>query len=197
MSPERREKQRQYQKRWYLENKERLLRKSRQWSKDHREALRPKNRIRMWKATQDPRIKEVRRLKAIEYRKINKDAINARAREQYATDPSERARQRRAARIYAKTERCRETQRRKRGRKKNAPGNHTLEQWLDRVTFYGWRCAYCGTLLESETLTQDHRIPLSRGGSEWASNLVPACRSCNSRKHNTSEREWKNKKLAA
>ncbi len=62
-------------------------------------------------------------------------------------------------------------------------GSHTVEQWLARVRFYGWRCVYCGKKLDQKTLTKDHRIPLSKGGSEFASNLVPACRQCNSKKH--------------
>ncbi len=63
-------------------------------------------------------------------------------------------------------------------------GSHTIAQWLARVAFYGWRCVYCGLKLSQKTLTKDHRIPLSKGGTEFASNLVPACRSCNSSKGN-------------
>jgi len=31
---------------------------------------------------------------------------------------------------------------------------------------------------------REHRKPLSKGGSQWAANLVPACLSCNSKKNN-------------
>ena len=69
-----------------------------------------------------------------------------------------------------------------RARKRGAKGSHTAAQWLARVQFYGWRCVYCGKQLTMRTLTQDHRIPLKRGGTNFAANLVPACRSCNCRK---------------
>ena len=41
------------------------------------------------------------------------------------------------------------------------------------------RCAYCGKRAAS---TRDHVFPKSRGGSNHESNLVWACRPCNSRK---------------
>lgn len=72
--------------------------------------------------------------------------------------------------------------RRRRARKLNAVGSHTLTQWMARVEYYGWRCKYCKCELTIRTLTKDHRIALSKGGSEWAANTVPACRPCNSRK---------------
>jgi 5-methylcytosine-specific restriction endonuclease McrA len=69
-----------------------------------------------------------------------------------------------------------------RAKRKLAPGHHTLEQWLYKVEYHGWRCFYCGRKVNYVTVTQDHLIPLSRGGTNWVSNLVPACRSCNSSK---------------
>jgi 5-methylcytosine-specific restriction endonuclease McrA len=68
-----------------------------------------------------------------------------------------------------------------------APGTHTFQQWVDRIEYYGWKCALqisdnCLVNLTPETVTRDHRIPLSKGGSNWAANLVPACKSCNSKK---------------
>ena len=43
----------------------------------------------------------------------------------------------------------------------------------------GYRCTACGS---HQDLTIDHVWPVSRGGSNDASNLQTLCRSCNSRK---------------
>ena len=44
-------------------------------------------------------------------------------------------------------------------------------------------CAYCGKQITNpDDLTQDHQLPLSRGGQTKASNLVPACIHCNREK---------------
>lgn len=43
----------------------------------------------------------------------------------------------------------------------------------------GNKCVYCSA---ADDLTLDHVVPLSRGGSNTAENLVTACRSCNSSK---------------
>lgn len=47
------------------------------------------------------------------------------------------------------------------------------------------RCAYCKCKFTDKLpATVDHVIPLSKGGLHTISNLVLACRPCNSRKHN-------------
>lgn len=43
-------------------------------------------------------------------------------------------------------------------------------------------CLYCGEELPSRLLTRDHVVPLNQGGRDTWSNLVTACRGCNSRK---------------
>lgn len=48
-------------------------------------------------------------------------------------------------------------------------------------------CIYCGV---TEGLTQDHIIPSSKGGPDIPANIVPACKSCNSSKHNRDIFEW-------
>ena len=51
-----------------------------------------------------------------------------------------------------------------------------------------YRCQYCGRagaeLKPRETLTRDHLIPISRGGTNDWTNVVTACSPCNTRKAN-------------
>lgn len=53
-------------------------------------------------------------------------------------------------------------------------------------------CAYCGYDLPTQV---DHVIPLSRGGTDDRSNLVPACKSCNMEKLNFTPEEYKTYRL--
>lgn len=61
---------------------------------------------------------------------------------------------------------------------------------LDLPAFYAkcetleWHCQICGKVLTKETVTIDHIIPVSKGGTNDIENLQPMCRSCNSRKGN-------------
>jgi len=45
-------------------------------------------------------------------------------------------------------------------------------------------CMYCGHQYSDYELTRDHVIPLSRGGMDRWSNVVTACKNCNTRKGN-------------
>jgi 5-methylcytosine-specific restriction endonuclease McrA len=55
------------------------------------------------------------------------------------------------------------------------------EDWRLIVDEYSGRCAYCLAIMGS--VSMDHVIPLVRGGEHSTGNVVPACRSCNSSKH--------------
>ncbi len=69
----------------------------------------------------------------------------------------------------------------RRARKKNVlVSDFTREQWLTMKAAYRGCCAYCG---KKSRLTIDHVIPLARGGGHTASNIVPACKTCNSKKY--------------
>lgn len=79
----------------------------------------------------------------------------------------------------------------RRARKKNAPGSHTKQEWLDRLAEFNYHCAYCLLPFSDERPpTQDHMIPLVRGGTHNISNIIPACLSCNSQKRTSTPVEF-------
>lgn len=62
-------------------------------------------------------------------------------------------------------------------------------QWWKRKCSQG-TCYYCGKRVEPGALTMDHRVPLIRGGTSSKNNIVPACKSCNTRKKHLLPIEW-------
>ena len=68
-------------------------------------------------------------------------------------------------------------------RKKGAEGTHTLGEWELLKKQYGFICPACGKGEPEIFLTEDHIIPLAKGGFNWIENIQPLCKSCNSKKH--------------
>jgi 5-methylcytosine-specific restriction endonuclease McrA len=68
---------------------------------------------------------------------------------------------------------------RRRARLSLAEGDYTAQEFADLCDHYGHLCFYCG---QAVRLTADHIVPLTRGGSNYISNIIPACQPCNSRK---------------
>lgn len=69
--------------------------------------------------------------------------------------------------------------RNRRAREKGAGNGVTATEWALLVERYRGRCLCCG---KETTLTVDHVVPLSKGGSNTIDNVQPLCRSCNSHK---------------
>jgi 5-methylcytosine-specific restriction endonuclease McrA len=67
-----------------------------------------------------------------------------------------------------------------RSRRKNADGVLELDEWDDVCERYNYKCIDCGS---DGPLTVGHAIPLSLGGSNWEDNIIPQCKSCNSKQH--------------
>jgi 5-methylcytosine-specific restriction endonuclease McrA len=72
-------------------------------------------------------------------------------------------------------------------RRRAAGGGVSAAQWNGTVEEYGGRCAYCAQLGRP---TMDHIEPLSKGGEHDVANVVPVCKSCNSRKNTKTLAVW-------
>lgn len=76
-------------------------------------------------------------------------------------------------------------------------GRHRVPAGAHQVGFNKYRlfardrhvCAYCGRLCDAREETVEHIQPTSRGGHHEWTNVVTACRACNSRKSNRTPEE--------
>jgi len=59
--------------------------------------------------------------------------------------------------------------------------HHSDKEWLELLKKNKGKCVDCKT---TENIEKDHIIPLSRGGNDLISNILPRCRRCNSKKGN-------------
>jgi 5-methylcytosine-specific restriction endonuclease McrA len=64
----------------------------------------------------------------------------------------------------------------------------TTQEWLEVLECFDYCCAYC--FQSGVGLTQDHVVPISKGGNHTKSNVVPACVTCNSSKHARDLNSW-------
>lgn len=143
---------------WYLNNVDRVRVAGAAYRSAH--PGRPERKIRT-DAAYRARNREAIRSRKAAYRAANKEQI--------------------AARQAAQPELNRARHARRRALKRGAAiCDLTRAQWESIKAVFDHSCVYCGT--RSKTLTQDHIVPLSRGGNHTASNVVPACVSCNSSK---------------
>jgi 5-methylcytosine-specific restriction endonuclease McrA len=174
------ERTREYHRAWRVRNGDRTRAKDRQWRQKNLETKRETDRLyaashrrealakaKRWYAAN----KERKRRYDAEYRRINK------------------ARREATIRAWNKlhVDRLRFIRARRRARLTGSPTTHTEQEWVEKVALLAGCCAYCG---EEKQLTRDHKTPLSRGGTDDISNIVPACRSCNSRKRHLTTPEF-------
>lgn len=117
-----------------------------------------------------------------EWRDANRDLIRAQARA-YGQNPKQKERVRKTSAAY-------------RARKSLCAGTVTQERKDRLLAAYNNCCAVCSVPMTNTSrrtptsFTWDHIVPLSMGGRDDDSNLLPMCQSCNSTKGKKSLLGW-------
>lgn len=147
----------------FYKNHEENLKKNRAYVNEHRNEVRKQQ-----KEYYQRNIKKIRQRNRDYNKKRDQDKEMGRLRKWVENQPVEKIRN------------IQRIQRQRRvARKNNLPSTLTRTEWEDIQKTYDYRCAYCG---EKKKLAQDHVIPIVKGGGYTAENIVPACKSCNSKK---------------
>ena len=68
-------------------------------------------------------------------------------------------------------------------KKRGAEGSHSFGEWELLKKQYGYICPSCRKQEPDIKLTEDHIIPISKGGSDYIENIQPLCMPCNHKKH--------------
>lgn len=173
---ENRNKVKEIQKKWYENDKERIKEKSKKYYY--------KNRDEKLKYAKQYRLRNDDKIK--EYRYKNKAKISE-YNKTYNLENAEKVKQASKRWKQENPEKCVIIKQRRLARKKQLPHTLTIEQWSACKEYFNNLCCYCG---EEKQLTQDHFIPLSKGGEYTCNNIVPACQWCNTSKKNKDFFNW-------
>jgi hypothetical protein len=71
-------------------------------------------------------------------------------------------------------------------KRQNTIQHFTTQQLEQRMSMFGFSCAYCGGKFEHI----DHLQPISKGGYHCLANLRPSCQKCNQEKFNKTAKQW-------
>lgn len=193
------------------------IEKSRARDRDYYHKNKPRIRV-YYKKRRTDNIDEFRNKEA-DYRENNRDRINRKTRERRSKDREEVNRQNKEYRDknperyrasqrkhYAKNRDqilldCRQyvlknpwigraAKQRYSARKRGLPDTLTKDQCKRAVEYFENKCVYCGK--ELSVVTLDHYIPVSDPDCPGtiASNMLPACFTCNASKQDTDVRIW-------
>ena len=170
----------------YLADKERILQQHKDYYENNKESY--LDNCKNYRNTHKEKRKEYFK----EYYIENSEYLKKRSNERFHNSTEEQIIHRRelAKKQRAKAETKeykRQKQQFRQAIKRKLPNDFTQEEWELVIQFFDGECAYCG---EKTKLTQDHIIPMSRGGGYTKSNIVPCCGKCNSSKQDRDYITW-------
>jgi 5-methylcytosine-specific restriction endonuclease McrA len=187
------------QKSWYKQNRQDVLKKQRAYHALNREVILKRQRSyqstnavkvakknRRWYLANRQHAAKVRRL----YYEANLERLQQLHREWLNLNPGkcvEYTRRWRKNNEERAREYVRQRYARRRAGRQAALQPLTFDQRVKRFAIWSGRCSYC---FAADDMTVDHLLPLSLGGLDDASNIVPACRRCNTSKNASPVESW-------
>ena len=184
-SAENKDRKREYNRAYYAANKEKCDAHKAKWNARNEARLIAERRTPEFRARNRETARARRRknpekyaAEAKKYREENGDYFSEYMKKWRADNP----------------EKVSEYNARRYARERGAEGSHTAQEWRDKCAEFGHLCAYCG---KKRKLTRDHVVPVSRCGSDDIANIVPACKSCNSKKRARLPEEFQPAKAVA
>ena len=158
-------------KQYFIQNKQKIKDKQKEWRDNNKLAIKIK-RVINYQNKRDKRLDYYRK-----YYQEHKDYFKQYDKQYIKSDKGRMMRQTIAQK--------------RRTLKKNVEATLTSNEWRECLKHFNNQCAYCGTKTDiTDTLTQDHFIPLSSHGEYTINNIVPACRRCNGSKSDNRFFEW-------
>ena len=186
LNDEQRERKRSLDRAYYTRNKERIKANVRRWVIENRDHVREwsreymRSRLRFLRE-HSPEYREMKRLSDARYYLKTRGKRMA-----YIAQWQRDNRERHLANKVV-------TQQRRRSRQLSSVTHFTVAEWQEKKDLLGNVCFYCG---EDKPLTVDHKVPLSRDGTNDITNILPACKSCNTRKGSKTACEYLTAKAA-
>ena len=165
------EERKAYRAEYYRAHHDKLVADSRQYFKEHREASNTRRKASYeahWEESSDYNK---------QYRIAHLDELNEYIKHWRADNP----------------ELCRLYWHARRARIKGNGGSYTVNEIRGLFDEQNGCCFYCGNLLFASFDNpphREHKIPVSRGGSNYISNIVLSCARCNMEKHTMTHDEF-------
>lgn len=148
---------------WLFLHPEKIKEYSKRYREKHIEQVRERDR----QYNQTPKRRKYLRENDRRYRRKNREKYNARQRK-WAKDNKDYV-------YFMNKKRLRN--------KKKTPGSHSFEEWVSLKHSYDFTCPACLRSEPEISLTEDHIIPLVKGGTDWITNIQPLCGECNGKKY--------------
>lgn len=185
------------QRQYYQDNKEEIGKKNRDWYyRTHEERLKyikeyyHKNKEKELKRAAKWAKENPEKVKEKYNRYVSKNHTHLLAlKKGYRLRPETKVK----IRLYKQSEQGRQANKRskhkRRSLEREALATLTLNQWIECCNHFNNKCAYCGKS-DKNGLTQEHFVPVMKGGEYTVTNIIPSCGSCNSSKSDRDFFEW-------